>query len=55
MFYSLRIYYNRGECLAIQTVPLVDADEVAEIVSRLSVVTRGCEVKSPLHCGSQQQ
>ena len=35
--------------MAIQTVPLVDADEVAEIVSRLNVVTRGCEVKSRPH------
>ena len=41
---SLRIYYNRGECLAIQTAPLMDTDEITEIVNRLGVVTRGCEV-----------
>ncbi len=38
------MYYNRGECLAVRTAPLIDTDEVAEIVNRLKVVTRGCEV-----------
>ena len=29
----------------MKTPPLLDVDEVAEIVNRLKIVTRGCEVR----------
>ena len=41
---SLRIFYGRGECVGISFGPS-EVDEVAEVVSRLGVVSRGCEVR----------
>jgi hypothetical protein len=40
----LRIYFNQGECVTLYTAKLADCDEVKEIVSRLEVVTTGCQV-----------
>ena len=43
LFCSLRIFYDRGECVVVNTSNS-DVDEIQEMISRLSVVTHGCEV-----------
>ena len=42
--YSLRLFYNHGECVVLRTQS-GDSEEVGEIISRLLTVTPGAEVR----------
>ena len=50
--YSVRLYYDHGECLALR-VASGDQEEVQEIVDRLRVVSTGCEVRWNSYCFSR--
>ncbi|ELT98588.1 hypothetical protein CAPTEDRAFT_146981 [Capitella teleta] len=41
---SLRIYYNNNECIMIR-MPPSEVDEIREVVTRLSLVTRGAQTE----------